>query len=67
MFNAAKEVALDRFIAGEIGFMQMAELVEATLSTLSGEIVTTAPLTLEEVLATDHLARKTAATLNVAR
>ncbi len=66
-FNAAKEIALDKFIAGEIGFMQMAELVEATLSTLSGEIVTSGPLTLDGVLAADHLARKTAATLNVAR
>jgi len=42
-------------------------LVEATLSTLSGEIVTSVPLTLDGVLAADHLARKTAATLNVAR
>lgn len=67
VFNAAKEVALDKFIAGEIGFMQMAELVEVTLSTLSGESVTSGPLTLDGVLAADHLARKTAATLNVAR
>ena len=67
VFNAAKEIALDKFIAGEIGFMQMADLVEATLSTLSGEIVTSGPLTLDGVLAADHLARKTATTLNVAR
>ena len=67
VFNAAKEVALDKFIAGEIGFMDMAALVEATLSTLSGESVTSEPLTLDEVLAADHLARKTAATLDVAR
>ena len=31
VFNAAKEVALDRFISGEIGFLDMAELVEKTL------------------------------------
>ncbi len=61
VFNAAKEAALDAFIAGRIGFTQMAELVEATLSTLSGEIVTSKPLTLDCVLAADHLARKTAA------
>ncbi len=28
VFNAAKEIALDRFISGEIGFLDMAELVE---------------------------------------
>ena len=31
IFNAAKEVALDRFISGEIGFLDMAYLVEKTL------------------------------------
>ncbi len=29
VFNAAKEVALDHFIAGGLGFMQMAAVVEA--------------------------------------
>ena len=31
IFNAAKEIALDRFISGEIAFLDMAELVEKTL------------------------------------
>ncbi len=31
VFNAAKEVALDRFISGEITFLNMAHLVEKTL------------------------------------
>ena len=31
IFNAAKEIALDRFISGEIGFLDMANLVEKTL------------------------------------
>ena len=31
VFNAAKEIALDRFISGEIAFLNMAELVEKTL------------------------------------
>ena len=31
IFNAAKEIALDRFISGEIGFLDMAVLVEKTL------------------------------------
>ena len=36
-FNAAKEVALDMFIAGRIGFMDMAGLVETVLGHISGE------------------------------
>ena len=31
VFNAAKECALDGFIAGHLGFMQMSHVVEATL------------------------------------
>jgi 1-deoxy-D-xylulose-5-phosphate reductoisomerase len=36
VFNAAKEQALDDFIAGRIGFTQMAPRVESTLAALSG-------------------------------
>ena len=32
VFNAAKEIALDRFISGEIAFLDMADLVEKTLA-----------------------------------
>ena len=58
VFNAAKEVALDQFIAGQIGFMQMAHLVNATLGRLSadpqlGKVASS----LDDVLAIDHLAR----------
>ena len=58
VFNAAKEVALDHFIAGQIGFMQMSHLVEETLGRLSadptmGQVATS----LDDVLAIDHLAR----------
>lgn len=34
VFNAAKESALDRFISGEIGFLDMARLVETVLEDL---------------------------------
>jgi 1-deoxy-D-xylulose-5-phosphate reductoisomerase len=62
VFNAAKEVALDHFIAGSLGFMQMAAVVETTLSRLAGEIaLTSAASTLDDVLAADHLARIRAA------
>jgi 1-deoxy-D-xylulose-5-phosphate reductoisomerase len=37
-FNAAKEVALDHFLAGSLGFMQMAEVVEQALARLSSEM-----------------------------
>jgi 1-deoxy-D-xylulose-5-phosphate reductoisomerase len=57
-FNAAKEIALDLFIAGRIGFLDMGGLVEDTLITLSGELgLGNAALTLEDVQAADHLAR----------
>lgn len=60
-FNAAKEQALDHFLAGEIGFMAMAELVEEVLNRLSGQFASAAAvMTLDEVVATDHLARITA-------
>jgi 1-deoxy-D-xylulose-5-phosphate reductoisomerase len=57
-FNAAKEIALDHFLAGGIGFMQMAEVVERTLDRLDGDLGrSNLPQSLEEVQAMDHLAR----------
>jgi 1-deoxy-D-xylulose-5-phosphate reductoisomerase len=57
-FNAAKEVALDHFIEGRIGFGAMAEVVEKTLSRLSSDPgLTLAPTNLDMVLTMDHLAR----------
>ena len=58
VFNAAKERALDGFIAGDIGFLDMSAVVSATLdkmSSLGG--LQTATITLDEVLETDRLAR----------
>jgi 1-deoxy-D-xylulose-5-phosphate reductoisomerase len=61
-FNAAKEVALDHFIAGTIGFAAMAGVVEQTLDRLSSDPgLTIAPSSLDTVLAMDHLARVRAA------
>jgi len=57
-FNAAKEIALDQFLAGQIGFMDMARLVEATLDLLSTDSgLHNDAGSLEDVLAMDHLAR----------
>lgn len=62
VFTAAKEVALDQFLAGKIGFMQMSAVVEGALERLSGEIVMqNTPQTLEAVLQIDHLTRVRAA------
>jgi len=58
VFNAAKEVALDQFIAGAIKFTDMSPLVEATLDAMSREIrLADAMDSLETVLETDHLTR----------
>ena len=56
--NAAKEVALALFIAGRIGFMDMAGLVETTLANLSSEIsLGKAATVLDDIIAMDQLAR----------
>jgi 1-deoxy-D-xylulose-5-phosphate reductoisomerase len=62
VFNAAKEVALDHFLEGRIGFMDMAAVVEDTLATVAGETrLGNAVMALEEVMAVDHLSRVRAA------
>ncbi|PJI91951.1 1-deoxy-D-xylulose 5-phosphate reductoisomerase [Yoonia maricola] len=58
VFNAAKEHALDGFIAGDIGFLDMSKVVSMTLdkmSSLGG--LQNAQITLDNVLETDRLAR----------
>ncbi|MFV2033648.1 MAG: 1-deoxy-D-xylulose-5-phosphate reductoisomerase [Halocynthiibacter sp.] len=63
-FNAAKERALDGFIAGEIGFLQMAQVVGEVLNQMSagtdlragGE--TNDENSLDNIAHVDHLARK---------
>lgn len=61
-FNAAKEVALDYFMSGRIGFLAMASVVEETLAVLSAETgLGNAPTGLDDVLAMDGLARVRAA------
>jgi len=56
VFNAAKETALDAFIAGQIGFMDMADIVARVLD-LGHE---TATMNLDNVRAADHMARRQA-------
>jgi len=61
VFNAAKEIALDGFIAGQIGFMDMAGIVEETMNRLSADnALIHAAMTLDNVQAADHMGRITA-------
>ena len=58
VFNAAKERALDGFIAGEIGFLQMAQVVETVIDKMSSQDgLQNAIVTLDNVVNTDRLAR----------
>ena len=58
ILNAAKEAALDAFIAGRIGFLDMADLVEKTLKDRHIEgIRESAQVSLAQILAADAEAR----------
>ncbi|MEP3333928.1 1-deoxy-D-xylulose-5-phosphate reductoisomerase [Sedimentitalea sp.] len=58
VFNGAKERALDAFLAGRIGFVDMASVVEDVLTRFEAEpgCIDT-EMALETVMQTDHLAR----------
>ena len=61
VFNGAKERALDAFIDGRIGFLQMAEVVERVLTGIDSRSgLIDATMTLDIVVQTDHLAREQA-------
>ena len=58
VFNAAKETALDGFIAGQIKFTQMSDVVTATLEQLDvADSHIDATMTLDNVLEMDRIAR----------
>lgn len=61
VFNGAKERALDHFIAGTIGFLDMAQVVEQVLSQMDADNrLRNADITLDTVQAADHMARQIA-------
>ncbi|MCK8484126.1 1-deoxy-D-xylulose-5-phosphate reductoisomerase [Aliiroseovarius sp. S2029] len=61
IFNAAKEEALDAFIAGTIGFMDMARVVEQVLHRLDADVtLMQGAMTLDNVRAADQMGRRTA-------
>ncbi|MFU8881799.1 MAG: 1-deoxy-D-xylulose-5-phosphate reductoisomerase [Rhodobacterales bacterium] len=58
VFNAAKERALDAFIAGQVGFLDMAGIVEEVLTQMSSDSsLIDAEISLDTVAHVDHLAR----------
>lgn len=64
VFNAAKETALDAFIAGQVGFLDMAGIVEDVLAQFSpSEDPKNTVMTLDMVLETDQMARNAARTV----
>ena len=61
VFNAAKEVALDAFIARRIGFTDMARVVETTLNKMSAQDgLAMDDIRLEDIIETDRIARVSA-------
>jgi 1-deoxy-D-xylulose-5-phosphate reductoisomerase len=60
VLNAANEVAVEAFLAGRIGFMQIASVVEEALTAAVREIGGLAARTLDDVLETDRAARRLA-------
>lgn len=56
IFNAANEIAVDAFLSGKIGYLEIPEIIEQTL----GKIPNRVPVDLEDVLAADAEARRTA-------
>jgi 1-deoxy-D-xylulose-5-phosphate reductoisomerase len=57
ILNAANEVAVAQFLAGDIGFLDIAATVEDTLGTMPSQAITT----LDDVVAVDAEARRIAA------
>lgn len=68
VFNAAKEIALDHFIARNISFLDMAPVVEDTLDRFGAVApLARAPASLADVLAIDTEARRLAGAVAQAR
>jgi 1-deoxy-D-xylulose-5-phosphate reductoisomerase len=62
VFNAANEVAVEAYLAGKIGFLGIAALVEATLASNAG-LITSRRETVDDVLTIDAEARTCARSL----
>jgi 1-deoxy-D-xylulose-5-phosphate reductoisomerase len=60
VLNAAKEVALEAFISGDVGFLQMAEITETVMDAM---IANPAASSMDDVFAVDGEARRIAKTI----
>ena len=60
VLNAANEIAVEAFLDGRCGFLDIAEIVERTLESASGGGLITAPRSLDEVIEIDRDARRRA-------
>lgn len=67
VLNAANEIAVEAFIAGAIGFADIAAVVEATLDASVGAIGAGEAKSLDDVIATDRAAREVAREVCAAR
>jgi 1-deoxy-D-xylulose-5-phosphate reductoisomerase len=60
ILNAANEIGVAAFLGGTLGFLEIAGLVEDTISTAVGLNLTRTPDTVDEALALDREARRIA-------
>lgn len=60
ILNAANEVAVAAFLAGGLGFLEIAQLVGETLDSAAQQNMLRAPASLDEVLALDETGRRLA-------
>jgi 1-deoxy-D-xylulose-5-phosphate reductoisomerase len=60
VLNAANEIAVERFLAGQIGFMTIPKVVEAAIETSMSEIGRASAATLDDVIEIDGAARRLA-------
>jgi 1-deoxy-D-xylulose-5-phosphate reductoisomerase len=63
VLNAANEVAVEAFLAGQLGFLQIAQLVAETLELADAKGLLGEATELRQVLATDAIARQLALNL----
>jgi 1-deoxy-D-xylulose-5-phosphate reductoisomerase len=60
VLNAADEIAVPAFLSGQISFLAIAALVEATLDMAAGRGLLAEPANIDAALAVDHIARSLA-------
>jgi 1-deoxy-D-xylulose-5-phosphate reductoisomerase len=63
ILSAANEIAVEAFLAGRIGFLEIARLVEDTIAAAAAVVPHTAPSTIAEAIALDREGRRIAADL----